>query len=75
MKETVYFRNNHYHQQKIYNNYLYSGFIGMLFRWQHKLLTPKIYKNCDKVLEIGPGFEPHIKFTKLNLYSKNNKFH
>ena len=60
----TYSRNNHY-QQKNYNNYLYSGFIGMLFRWQHKLLSPKIYVNCEKVLEIGPGFEPHIKFTKL----------
>jgi ubiquinone/menaquinone biosynthesis C-methylase UbiE len=58
-------QNNHY-QQKNYNNYLYSGFIGMLFRWQHKLLSPKIYENCEKVLEIGPGFEPHIKFVKLN---------
>tara|TARA_B100000035_G_C20845285_1_gene484909 strand:+ start:55 stop:714 length:660 start_codon:yes stop_codon:yes gene_type:complete len=52
--------------QKTYNNYLYTGFIGILFRWQHKLLSPEIYKNCEKVLEIGPGFEPHIKFTKLN---------
>ena len=59
-----YSRNNHY-QQENYSNYLYSGFIGILFRWQHKLLTPKIYENCEKVLEIGPGFEPHIKFTKL----------
>ena len=65
MREREKFRNNHY-QQKNYNNYLYSGFIGMLFRWQHKLLTPKIYENCEKVLEIGPGFEPHIKFAKLN---------
>jgi len=63
MRES-YSRNNHY-KQKNYNNYLYSGFIGMLFRWQHKLLSPKIYVNCEKVLEIGPGFEPHIKFTKL----------
>jgi SAM-dependent methyltransferase len=59
-----YSRNNHY-EQKNYNNYLYSSFLGMLFRWQHKLLSPKIYVNCEKVLEIGPGFEPHIKFTKL----------
>ena len=58
-------QNNRY-QQKNYNDYLYSGFIGILFRWQHKLLSPKIYKNCEKVLEIGAGFEPHIKFAELN---------
>ena len=57
---------NNPYLQKNYNNYLYNGFIGILFRWQHKLLSPKIYRNCEKVLEIGPGFEPHIKFTKLN---------
>jgi ubiquinone/menaquinone biosynthesis C-methylase UbiE len=60
-----YSRNKHY-QQKTYADYLYSGFIGTLFRWQHKLLSPKIYESSDKVLEIGPGFEPHIKFVKLN---------
>ena len=58
-------RENHF-QQKNYKNYLYSGFLGILFRWQHKILSPKIYENCEKVLEIGPGFEPNLKFTKLN---------
>lgn len=58
-------RKNHF-QQKNYKNYLYSGFLGILFRWQHKILSPKIYENCEKVLEIGPGFEPNLKFTKLN---------
>ena len=57
---------NNPYSQKNYNNYLYNGFIGILFKWQHKLLSPQIYRNCEKVLEIGPGFEPHIKFTKLN---------
>jgi phosphatidylethanolamine/phosphatidyl-N-methylethanolamine N-methyltransferase len=57
---------NNTYLQKNYNDYLYGGFIGILFRWQHKLLSPQIYRNCEKVLEIGPGFEPHIKFTKLN---------
>ena len=58
-------RENHF-QQKNYKNYLYSGFLGILFRWQHKMLSPKIYENCEKILEIGPGFEPNLKFTKLN---------
>jgi phosphatidylethanolamine/phosphatidyl-N-methylethanolamine N-methyltransferase len=60
-----YSRSKHY-QQKNYADFLYSGFVGMLFKWHHKLLSPKIYESCDKVLEIGPGFEPHIKFVKLN---------
>ena len=55
-----------YYLQNNYNNYLYSGIIGLLLRWQHKLLTPEKYINCEKVLEIGPGFEPHIKYKKLN---------
>lgn len=65
MKKIEYKSSDHF-QQKNYKNYMYSGFIGILFRWQHRLLSPKIYLNCDKVLEIGPGFEPHIKFAKLN---------
>jgi len=55
-----------YYLQNNYNNYLYSGIIGVLLRWQHKLLTPENYINCEKVLEIGPGFEPHLKYKKLN---------
>ena len=58
-------RDKHF-QRENYQNYLYSGFIGFLFRWQHRLLSPKIYENCERVLEIGPGYEPNIKFTKLN---------
>ena len=57
--------NNHY-QENNYRDYLYTGFLGILFKWQHKLLSPKIYNNCEKVLEIGPGYEPHIKYKKLN---------
>jgi ubiquinone/menaquinone biosynthesis C-methylase UbiE len=40
--------------------------IGVLFRYQHKRLSPKEYRNNERVLEIGPGFEPHIKYVKLN---------
>ena len=58
-------RDKHF-QRENYQNYLYSGFIGFLFRWQHRLLSPKIYENCERVLEIGPGYEPNIKFAKLN---------
>ena len=48
-------------EQKNYNEYLYRGFLGFLFRYQHKKLTPKFLQNCEKILEIGPGFEPHFK--------------
>ena len=58
-------RDQHY-QKDNYKNYLYGGFLGILFRWQHRLLSPKAYINCEKVLEIGPGYEPHIKYKKLN---------
>ena len=54
------------YKQKNYEEYLYKGFIGVLFKFQHKLLSPKIYKNCKKVLEIGPHYDPHIKYAKLN---------
>ena len=55
-----------YYKEKNYRNYLYSGFLKILFEWQHKVLSPKIYRNCEKVLEVGGGFEPHIKFVNLN---------
>tara|TARA_B100001093_G_C26616978_1_gene922785 strand:+ start:240 stop:911 length:672 start_codon:yes stop_codon:yes gene_type:complete len=49
-----------------YREYLYSGFIGYIFRYQHQKLSPKFLVDKKKVLEVGPGYEPHIKFTKLN---------
>ena len=58
-------------EQKNYNDYLYRGLLGFIFRYQHKKLTPKFLQNCEKVLEIGPGFEPHFKFTKLNFKEYN----
>ena len=58
--------NHQYYSEKNYNSYLYKGFIGALFRYQHRKLSPKDYRNNEKVLEIGPGFEPHIKYVKLN---------
>jgi phosphatidylethanolamine/phosphatidyl-N-methylethanolamine N-methyltransferase len=64
-EEKVYSRSDSY-EREFYYDYLYTGLIGRLFKWQHKLLSPKIYENCEKVLEIGPGFEPHIKFAKLH---------
>ena len=55
-----------YYKETNYRDYLYSGVIGFLMKWQHRLLSPNIYNNCEKVLEIGPGYEPHIKYKKIN---------
>ena len=56
---------SHYEEEK-YREYMYTGLIGYLFRYQHKILTPNYLLDKQKVLEIGPSFEPHIKFKKLN---------
>ena len=55
----------HYEEER-YREYMYTGLIGYIFRYQHKILTPDYLLDKQKVLEIGPGFEPHIKFKKLN---------
>jgi phosphatidylethanolamine/phosphatidyl-N-methylethanolamine N-methyltransferase len=53
-------------KEEVYREYLYTGLLGFLFRYQHKLLTPDYLLDKRKILEIGPSFEPHIKFKKLN---------
>ena len=57
--------NVHYNKDN-YREYLYTGLIGFIFRYQHHKLSPNFMLNEKKVLEVGPGFEPHIKFKKLN---------
>jgi SAM-dependent methyltransferase len=59
-------KTNNYYEQEAYEEYLYTGFLGFLFKYQHKKLTPDSLINKEKILEIGPGFEPHIKYRKLN---------
>ena len=61
----MYNKDDHYNQNN-YNEILYSGIIGKIFKHQHKLLTPNKLLKEKKILEIGPGFEPHIKFRKIN---------
>ena len=61
----MYTDKNHYDQDN-YNEILYSGIVGLIFKHQHTKLSPDYLLNKKKVLEIGPGFEPHIKFKKLN---------
>ena len=55
--------NKEHFKEESYKDYLYSGFLGYLFRYQHKKLSPSHLNNKEKILEIGPGFEPHIKFS------------
>ena len=57
--------NKKYFKKNNYQEYLYSGILGYLFRYQHKKLSPPHLRKKDKILEIGPGFEPHIKFVNL----------
>ena len=61
----MYNANQHYDKNN-YNELLYKGITGYIFRYQHKILTPNYLIDKKKVLEVGPGFEPHIKFKKLN---------
>ena len=61
----MYNANQHYDKNN-YNELLYKGITGYIFRYQHKILTPNYLIDKKKVLEVGPGFEPHIKFRKLN---------
>ena len=61
----MYTNKNHYDKDN-YNEILYSGIVGHIFKYQHTILSPNYLSDKKKVLEIGPGFEPHIKFKKLN---------
>ena len=60
------YKSKEHYKEGTYREYLYDGFLGYLFRYQHRLLTPDNLLDKEKILEIGPGFEPHIKFKKLN---------
>lgn len=55
---------NKIYSEKTYNKLLYTGLIGLLFKYQHKKISPKKVCNKEKILEIGPGYEPHIKYVK-----------
>lgn len=54
-----------HYEKNNYKEYLYSGLIGYLFRYQHRMLSPNYLCEAKKVLEVGPGYEPHIKYKKL----------
>ena len=57
---------------KKYNSHLYSGLLGYLMNYCHKKL--EIFKkknNYDKILEIGAGSAPHLKY----LTHSYNEYH
>jgi len=58
-------KNNIIKDVEVQRKLLYRGLIGYLFNWQHKVLSPDYLINEKKVLEIGPGYEPHCKYKKL----------
>ena len=48
---------------KKYNSHLYTGFLGILMNYCHKRLEKFRKKETyDKILEIGAGSAPHIKY-------------
>ena len=55
---------------KIYSQYLYTGFRGVLMRYCHRQLEYKLPdKKFKKILEIGAGSEPHISYIKSKDFS------
>ncbi|MDC1476157.1 class I SAM-dependent methyltransferase [Pelagibacteraceae bacterium] len=82
-----YLKNSKYTSKKInkiYSQYLYTGFHGFLMRYCHRQLECKLpNKNFKKILEIGAGSEPHYKYIDNKnfsyfilekvKYKKNNK--
>ena len=54
------------YEEKFQREYLYSGLIGYFNKMQHRYLTPKSLLNKNKVLEIGPSYEPHCKHASLS---------
>ena len=54
-------KKNNYDPDK-YKEYMYSGFLGKLFKRNHELMEVYKFKNNSKILEIGGGFVPHISY-------------
>jgi ubiquinone/menaquinone biosynthesis C-methylase UbiE len=63
-------KKNNYDQNK-YQEYLYSGLLGKLFNKNHELMENFKFKSTNKILEIGGGFAPHIKY----INNKFNEYH
>ena len=57
---------------KKYNSHLYTGLLGILMNYCHKKLEIFKKKNSyDKILEIGAGSAPHLKY----LTHSYNEYH
>ena len=55
-----------------YNSHAYKGLMGMFMRYCHQQLEKiEFPKNMSKVLEIGDGTAPHIKYIKQNFDEYN----
>lgn len=63
-----FWKRNKYSEKKInnlYSEYLYTGILGNLMKYCHRELEKKLPdKKYKKILEIGAGSEPHIKYIK-----------
>ena len=63
-----FWKKNKYSPKKInnlYSKYLYTGILGSLMKYCHRELEKKLpARNYKKILEIGAGSEPHIKYIK-----------
>lgn len=64
-----YLKNKKYNSKKInklYSDYLYTGFHGFLMRYCHRQLEEELPdRNFKKILEIGAGSEPHLPYIKV----------
>ncbi len=57
--------NYSYSNLKKYEDYQYKGLIGMLMKYDHRMLERNLpQKKYTNVLEIGPGFHSHIQYIK-----------
>lgn len=52
----------HYYSAENYNERLYTGLRSKIFSKSHTLMENYEFKKIDKVLEIGGGSTPHIKY-------------
>ena len=56
-----------YDNWDIYSKYQYGGLVGSLMKFCHTKLESNLPKgNYNKVLEIGPGPHPHVKYISHN---------
>ena len=65
-----YYKNNNKKNSninKIYSQHLYTGLIGVMMKYCHRMLEVSFPSNNNKrtkILEIGSGSEPHYKYLK-----------